>query len=76
MNWSTLVPLIVKFGVPFAEKIWQLFTAGGVPTPEDWAALRALSQQTARSQMVDALNRAGIALDSPEGIAMLALVPA
>ena len=74
MNWTMLVPLIVKYGIPFAEKIWKLFTAGGVPTEADWLELRALSDQTARSQMTDALIRAGIPLDSNEAKALLALV--
>jgi len=73
MNWPMLIPLIVRYGVPFAEKMWNLFTKGGVPTEADWAELRALSDQTAKSQMTDALIRAGIPLDSDEAKALLAL---
>lgn len=75
MNWATLIPLIISQGLPLAEKLWQLFKAGGEPTQADWDALKALSQETARSQMIKALQRAGIALDSPQAVALLALVP-
>jgi hypothetical protein len=74
MNWAMLIPVIVKYGVPFAEKMWTLFSAGGVPTAADWAELKRLSNQTANTQMTDALTRAGIALDSDEAKALLALV--
>lgn len=74
MGWATLVPLILNYGLPFAEKLWTLWSAQTVPTQADWDALRALAAQTPLSQMQAALQRAGIPLDDPRAVALLALI--
>ena len=74
MGWATLIPIILQYGVPLAEKLWQLASSGKDPAQADWDALKALTNQTALSQMQDALTRAGIPLDSPQAVALLALV--
>jgi hypothetical protein len=42
---STIAELVIKFGVPAAEAIYNLIADAienkGAPTPEMWAALRA-----------------------------------
>lgn len=68
--------MILQYGVPFAEKVWQKWSSGNNPTQADWDELKALGKNTARSQMLDALSRAGIALDDPKAVALLAQVPA
>lgn len=73
--WATLIPVILQYGLPFAEKLWQQWTSGKDPTQADWDALKGLAQNTARSQMVAALARAGIPLDDPKAVALLAQVP-
>lgn len=74
--WASLIPVILQYGVPFAEKVWQKWSSGNNPTQADWDELKALGKNTARSQMLDALSRAGIALDDPKAVALLAQVPA
>ena len=74
MSWAVIVPLIVQYGLPFAQKIWSLWTTGTDPTQSDWDALMKLANQTPLSQMQDALTRAGIPLDDPRAAAFLALV--
>ena len=74
MGWQNLIPLIIQYGIPAAEKIWQMVTSGADPTQADWDALKKLVNQTPLSQMQDALARAGIPLDDPRAVAFLALV--
>ena len=74
MTWAVLVPLVVQHGLPFAEKMWALWQSNGVPTAADWADLRALSNQTPESQMMAAMQRAGVDIDNPRARDLLALV--
>jgi len=74
MNWTVLIPIILQYGVPFAEKIWTLFSSGKAPSQADWDELKKLAAQTATTQMTDALVRAGIDLNSDTAKALLALV--
>ncbi len=73
--WATLIPVIAQYGIPFAESLWTKWTSGKDPTAQDWADLKALAGQTAKSQMLAALGRAGIDPASPQGVALLAEVP-
>jgi len=76
VNWATLIPLISRYGLPLAEKLWHLFNSGGAPTQADWDELRKLGDQTATSQLTDALLRAGIDPNSDAAKALLALTKA
>lgn len=78
MSWDTLVQLLIKFGpqgFELAKALIQKWTNTGPVTLQDIEDLRMLGQHTARSQMIDSLNRAKIPLDSPQAVALLALVP-
>jgi len=75
MTGAAIAQLIITYGVPFAQKVWQMATAPTV-TQADWDALNALSNQSARTKMLDALTKAGIDPASPQGQALLALTPA
>lgn len=74
MGWAQIIQLIINYGLPFAERIWQLSTSTAAPTQADWDALKALAAQTPLTQLQDALTRAGIPLDSPQAVALLALL--
>ena len=71
-----LVPLILQYGLPFAEKMITLWTSKADVTADDWNQLKALAQNTALSQMKAALARAGIPETDPHAQALLAQVPA
>lgn len=73
MDWITLANLILTVGLPAAEKLWNLVTSGTPPTQADWDALKALASAKASDKMAAQLTAAGIALDSAQGKAMLAL---
>ncbi len=74
MGWATIIQLIISEGIPAAYKIWQLASSGKDPTEADWQALLALEGKTALDQLKASLTAAGIALDSPQAVALLALV--
>lgn len=75
MTWAVLIPLIVQYGIPTAVHIAEKWQNKDQPvTPEELKELKYLAAQTPRTQMIDALNRAGIPLDSEKGKEMLALV--
>lgn len=73
MTWASLIPLIISYGLPYAEKLWSLWTSNTAPTQADFDALRSLASQTAQDRMKANLQAAGIALDSPQAIALINL---
>lgn len=74
MSWTVLLPIILQYGVPFAEQLYTLVTTSTAPTATDWANLKALSSTNAQTQMLTALASAGIDPNSPQGKSFLALV--
>lgn len=72
--WAALIPVIVQFGLPLAEKLWGLWTTGAAPTQADWDALKVLGKENAKSRMLLSLINNGIDPTSPQGVALLALV--
>lgn len=78
MSWQLLVQLLVQFGpkaFDLAEQLIAKWNSTDPVTQADIDALRKLGQRTAKDAVVEALVRNGIALDSPQGVAILALVP-
>ena len=76
MTWAALIPIIVQYGLPYAEKLWTLWSSSGVPTQSDFDALRQLASQNATDRMKANLVAAGISLEDPKAIALLALTNA
>lgn len=74
MTWAAAIALIVQYGIPVAESLFQKWSTSSGPTVQDWADLKALAAQTAQDRAKAALTRAGIALDSPQALQLLALV--
>jgi len=74
MNWTVLIPIIIQYGLPVAEKLFQLWSTNAVPTQADWDALKALGLSTRRQEMTDALIRNGVEPTSPQGQALMALI--
>ena len=73
MDYATIISLIITQGIPAAEKLWQIWQSKAAVTQADWDSLKALSNQTARSNMLLALARNGVDPASPQGQAFLAL---
>lgn len=71
-----IAQLLAQFGPPAVTLIDGLITkwqTQSVVTPEEWAALSASLKQTAADHMTKQLQAAGIALDDPKSLALLAL---
>ncbi len=75
MPWSLFIPLLIQYGLPLAEKIFQKVQAGGDVTQADIDELKALGQKTGRTELEAALVRAGIPLSDTRATALLALAP-
>lgn len=71
---ATILKYVLQYGPGALQAIVDLFKSGN-PTQEQWQALLAATQSTARQQMLAALVRAGIDPNSDQGKAMLALTP-
>lgn len=74
MSWELIAELIVSEGLPLAEKIYQKWASGNPPTQADFDELRALQTQKAADRLKAQLAAAGIPLDDPKAVALLALV--
>lgn len=77
MQWAVVIELLAKFGPAAFDLIKKLIEKWGSTTPvtaADIEELRTLAAQTPRSQMLEALARAGIDPESEQGKAFLALV--
>ena len=73
MSWATWIPVIIQYGLPVAQKLWEKATSGKDPTAEDWAELTTMSKDTAQSRTVIVLLQNGIDPTSDKGKAILAL---
>lgn len=74
MTWIALIPIIIQYGLPVAEKLFQLWTSNAAPTQADWDSLKALGLSTRKQDMTLALVRNGVDPASPAGQALLALI--
>ena len=73
MMWSMIAQLIVQVGWPMAQQIISKVQSNAEVTPQDWAALLAMSQQSAKDRVLLQLKAASIDPASPQGVALLAL---
>lgn len=74
MSGVVIAQLILTYGIPAAEAIYNMVASSTPPTAADWANLKALTSQTAKDRTLKQLAAAGIDPTSPQGMAMLALV--
>lgn len=72
-TWAIIAQLVITEGLPLAEAIWKKWTTGTPPTQADFDELRALAGRTAKDRMKAQLTAAGIPLDDPKALALLAL---
>jgi len=73
---SLILPEIEKYGPVAVKAIIGIFTSKTAPTQEQWDALIKATSTTARDQMLAVLAAHGIDPNSPQGQALLSLVPA
>lgn len=75
MEWAAVAGLIIQYGLPFAEFVINKVKQGGTVTTEEWAQAKVLANVSAKSELLERLKANGIDPSSPQGVAMLALVP-
>jgi hypothetical protein len=75
MEWATIAGLVLQYGIPFTEFLIQKINSKGTVTAEEWAALKAMANVSAKSELQDRLKAAGIDPNSSQGQALIALVP-
>ena len=46
MTWAELIPIIAKYGIPYAFELWKVITKYPAPTAEAWNALFESTQKT------------------------------
>jgi hypothetical protein len=46
MTWEVLIPIIAKYGIPYAFELWKVITKYPVPTDEAWDTLFTSTQKT------------------------------
>lgn len=73
MNWAILIPIIIQYGLPFAEKLVEKWSSGGAPSLTDIQELKALASKNAKDILLARLVAAGIDPASPQAQALLAL---
>lgn len=76
LTWEEIAILIVRYGLPFVERLIANISKGGAPTPEEWAALAALAERTPEGLLAQAAQLAGIPFTDPRYQQILALVSA
>lgn len=77
MGWVEIAGLLITYGpqgIDLAEKLWTKWSTKAPVTAQDFTDLRAMVNQTAADRMKVQLTKAGIPLDSPQGVALLAQV--
>jgi len=74
-TWMTVASLLVKYGEEVTDFIVRKINAGGPVTAEEWAELKTLSEKTPKTQLIDAVTRAGLAMDDPKVIALFNMLP-
>lgn len=74
MPLSALIPLIIQYGLPFAQMIWQKVTAGGNVTQADFDELNALAAQTPQTHLQNVAKSLGLPMTDPRIVALAALI--
>lgn len=69
ITWATLLPVILRDGIPAAMRLWQMLQSNEPVTQDKWDELARLSQKTYDDYIAEAQARAGgvTAPTSPPG---------
>lgn len=61
MTWAQLIPLIAKYGLPWAYQFWQTVQNKENPTEADWQTLLNLANKPLDQYIAEAKARAAAA---------------
>lgn len=73
MPWTTVIPLLLQYGLPTVKYIVDAVSKGNNVTSSDIDALIALEKRSAKDEMLAVLQQQGIDPTSDQGKAFLAL---
>lgn len=73
MSPTVIAALIVQFGLPFVEKLIQLWADNTPITPESWAGLKALVK-TPEDALSTVAAQAGLPMTDPKIVALSELI--
>lgn len=73
MPWTTVIPLLLQYGLPTVKYIVDAVSKGNNVTTSDIDALIALEKRSAKDEMLAVLQQQGIDPASDQGKAFLAL---
>lgn len=59
LSWAELLPIVIRHGIPAAERLWTLFKNKEEVTEAHWEELRQLSKKTYDDYIAEAQARAG-----------------
>lgn len=74
MSWELLLSLLVKYGPEVVDFVVAKFKPGSPVSPLEWAELKVLADKTPESQLLDALARNKIDVNSEHAKNLLALL--
>lgn len=75
MGAETVAMLLVQFGLPFTERMIQLWNDKTAITPEVWAAAKALVLYP-EDALAKVAAQAGLAMTDPKVVELAALISA
>lgn len=73
ISWAVVAELIIKYGIPLADKIVTKAIQGTPVTQPEWDEVRVVASQNARSLMLKKLVENGIDPASEQGKLFLSL---
>jgi hypothetical protein len=57
LAWADLIPLIARYGLPWAIEFWRTVQKHPTPTEEAWAAILAIVNKTEAEYLAEARAR-------------------
>jgi len=76
MGWEVLVPIILQYGLPLAESLYQKWSSGKPPTQADFDELNKLAQESPVDLAQQVIASKGLDANDPTVKAFLELVKA
>lgn len=75
LTWVTVASLLAKYGPEVVDFIITAKENNAEVTKAEWDKLKAIATKTPKSQLLDAIARAGISVDNEHAKNLLAMTP-
>lgn len=74
MGIEVLIPIIAQYGIPIAQRIWEMAQSGREMTQADWDELNRLTALTPARHLELVAQTAGVPMTDPRIQAIQALI--